>query len=93
MRKLNIFLILMLCMLQFRLWAGEGSVGSVVSLQQKIEKQTQINTGLRERNDLLAAEVLSLQQGYDSIEEYARSQLGLIKPDETFFLVVNSKTQ
>lgn len=89
MRALNTILILLLCLLQFRLWVGEGSIGQIVALQQKIETQQAVNQQLHERNDLLAAEVVSLQQGYASIEEYARSQLGMIKPDETFFLVVN----
>ena len=90
MRFLNGFLILMLLSLQFRLWVGEGSVGHIVALNEKIQDQQLVNKKLQERNALLAAQVVDLQQGYESIEEYARSQLGMVKPDETFYLVVNN---
>ncbi len=88
MRLLNTFLILMLLGLQYRLWVGEGSIAHNVELGKKVEQQQQVNQTLEERNALLAAEVVNLQQGTDSIEEYARSKLGMIKPNETFYLVV-----
>ena len=92
MRYLNGFLIIMFVVLQFRLWVGEGSIGHIVALDKKIGIQQAINQKLNDRNALLAAKVVDLQQGYEGIEEYARSQLGMIKPDETFYLVVNAST-
>lgn len=91
MRLINGFLIFLLLVLQYRLWVGEGSVGDILALNKKIEQQQQINSKLKERNTLLAAQVIDLQQGHEGIEEYARSQLGLVRSDETFFLVVNRK--
>ena len=88
MRALNIFLILVLFFLQYRLWLGEGSVRHSLDLQTKISEQTQRNQKIIDRNALLAAEVVSLQTGDVSMEEYARSQLGMIKSNETFFLVM-----
>lgn len=89
MRTLNGFLLLFFVLLQLCLWVGQGSVGHIVALDKKIEQQQSLNQKLAERNARVTAEVLSFQQGHDSVEEYARSQLGMIKPDETFFLVVN----
>lgn len=93
MRFVNGFLILLLLSLQYRLWVGEGSIGHIVALSEKTQKQEAINKKLHERNALISAQVVDLQQGYDSIEEYARSQLGMIKPDETFYLVVTPPHQ
>lgn len=89
MRALNLVLLALLLLLQFRLWAGDGSISHAVNLQQKVDAQQQLNDSLRDRNELLAAEVLDLQHGTDAIEEYARTELGMIKPGETFFLVVH----
>lgn len=91
MRVLNCTLILLLLLLQVRLWVGESSIGHIVSLNQKIDSQTAINRKLQTRNNLLAAEVVDLQNGYATIEAYARSELGMIKPNETFFLVIPDK--
>ncbi len=88
MRFINIFLLSVLFMLQYRLWVGNGSVSEIVMLNNKIEAQETINQDLQRRNALLIAEVIGLHDGYESIEEYARSELGLIKPDETFYLLV-----
>ncbi len=89
MRILNFILLGFLLILQFRLWVGEGSISQTVSLKNKIEQQQTMNQDLRERNDELAHEVLDLQHGTDAIEEYARTELGMIKSGESFFLVVN----
>lgn len=90
MRLLNIFLLAILAVLQYRLWVGEGSVADIVVISERIEQQQQQNQLMQARNSRLAAEVIGLHEGHDSIEEYARSELGLIKPDETFYLVVAS---
>lgn len=88
MKILNIILLVTLLILQFRLWFGEGSISHVVSLQGKVEAQQAINDEWIEKNELLANEVIDLQTGTAAIEEYARTELGMIKKNETFFLVV-----
>lgn len=57
------------------------------------EKQSILeeNEALKERNDSLAAEVLDLKQGLDAIEERARSEMGMIKKDETFYQLVDTQ--
>lgn len=88
MRILTTILIILFVVLQLRLWFGEGSISYVFSLKSKVQEQEQINQQWHDKNELLAAEVLDLQKGSEAIEEYARTELGMIKKDETFFLVV-----
>lgn len=89
MKWLAIILVIALLALQYRLWMGEGSIASVVSLNREIAKQKEENARLRERNRLLAAEVDALKQGKDAIEERARNDMGMIKEGETFFMIVD----
>ncbi|MCK5881254.1 MAG: septum formation initiator family protein [Sinobacterium sp.] len=92
MRALNCGLLALLVLLQLTLWVGEGSIGHYVSLQRQITELNAGNTVLSERNNTLALEVYNLQNGYDVIEAYARTQLGMIKSDETFYLVISGNT-
>lgn len=89
MKWLAIILVVALLALQYRLWMGEGSIASVVSLNREIAKQKEENARLRERNRFLAAEVDALKQGKDAIEERARNDMGMIKEGETFFMIVD----
>ena len=88
MKWLAIVLGVLLVLLQFRLWVGDGSVAEVWGLRQQVEAQRTENTALHERNQALEAEVLDLKTGLAAIEERARSELGMIKEGETFYQVV-----
>jgi cell division protein FtsB len=81
-------LVFILIGLQVRLWVGEGSLAEVDSLKDKIALQEQENNKLRQRNLALLHEVRELRQGTEGIEEKARSDMGMIKDDETFFLYI-----
>jgi len=81
----------MLAMLQYDLWIGDGSMASVWLLQHTMDNQRAENSRLKSRNDGLAAEVEDLKSGLSAIEERARSELGMIKKDETFIQVVDNK--
>ena len=70
--------------------AGRGRPPSVAALQQQVQQQTRENAGLQQRNDALAAEVEDLKSGEAAVEERARSELGMIKPGETFYRVVEA---
>lgn len=61
-------------------------------LQHKVESQQQENEVLRERNKVLANEVDNLKEGLDSVEERARTDLGMIKEGETFYMVVDKES-
>lgn len=91
MRWLLVILTLLLLSLQYRLWTGEGSLAQKQVLQYKVETQQQENKVLRERNKILASEVGNLKQGLESIEERARTNLGMIKAGETFYMVIDKE--
>ena len=92
MRRLGLLLVLLLALLgwlQYRLWFGNGGEREVAALQEQVQRQARDNSGLRERNAALAAEVQDLKSGEAAVEERARSELGMIKPGETFYRVVD----
>ena len=83
--KLILLLVIFLvASLQYQFWLGEGGYFSHQTLTQQIKQQAEVNTELKERNRILAAEVFDLKNGTEAIEEHARLDLGLIKPNETF---------
>ena len=88
LRLLLVVLVALLAILQYRLWLGEGGRRSVASLHRQVQQQTRENEGLQQRNAALAAEVEDLKSGEAAVEERARSELGMIKPGETFYRVV-----
>jgi cell division protein FtsB len=82
-------LALVVVALQIRLWVGEGSLAQVSALKSRVT-QMRVENGIREqRNSILRAEIIELKSGLESIEEKARSEFGLIKQGETFFLLVD----
>ena len=88
MKILIALLILMLIGLQYKLWFGDGSLSEVVQLTRELEIQKQKLSELEERNKILEAQVLDLQNGLDAFEEKARSDLGMIKQGETFIQLI-----
>lgn len=76
--------IILIAGFQYLFWFGEGGYHDHQKLTEKIQQQTEINAELKERNRVLAAEVFDLKNGIEAIEEHARLDLGLIKPNETF---------
>jgi cell division protein FtsB len=81
-------LLLAIAGLQTRLWFGQGSFAHASGLQEQVERRIAENESKRLRNDILKAEIKDLKQGLDAVEDMARSELGLIKKGETFFLLV-----
>jgi len=88
LRYVALILLILLIGLELKLWAGEGGMRDVWRLQKQLAEQKQENLKLRQRNEKLAAEVQDLKNGKEAIEERARSELGLIKPGEVFYHVV-----
>ena len=88
MKALIVILVVLLLVLQYKLWFGDGNMREVWRLQAAIEEQKKENETLRERNTALEAEVLDLKQGLEAIEERARNELGMIKKGETFYQIV-----
>ena len=84
-------LLFMLIGLQTRLWMGEGSFAHANTLQAKVTRKVSENSVKARRNEILRAEIIELKSGLESIEEKARSEFGLIKEGETFFLLVDDQ--
>ena len=76
--------------LQFSLWFGEGGVRDVRDLKQAVASQQLENEKLAERNRVLDAEVKDLKVGLEAVEEHGRLDLGMIKQNETFYLVTGN---
>jgi len=77
-------LIALLLILQAQLFFGRGSVPAVARLKQQLQTQLQENQQALQANNRLAAEVLDLKEGLDMVEEKARMELGMVKPNEIF---------
>ena len=81
-------LLMVLLLLQFKLWFGDGNLRDVWQLRDAIERQEIENSQLKSRNDALEAEVDDLKKGFAAIEERARKELGMVKKGETFFQII-----
>jgi cell division protein FtsB len=90
LRWLLLALLLLLGVLQYRLWIAEGSLAEKHRLEREVEEQTAINSELQARNAVLEREVLELQSGNKGVEQRAREQLGLVREGETFYQVDDS---
>jgi cell division protein FtsB len=84
-------LIVLLAVLQSKLWFGQGNWRQVEDLRGQVAAQKKENDELLRRNKALAAEVKDLKSGVDAVEERARNEMGMIKPGETFYRVVDSE--
>jgi len=91
LRILISILAVLLVLLQYRLWVGDGGLGDLHRLRGEVKSQQATNERVKERNRALAGEVKDLKHGLEAIEERARSELGMVKKDETFYQVVDGK--
>ncbi len=92
MKLIVAILFVLFLWLQYKLWLGDGGIPEVLQLEGEIEAvQTEVNS-LQERNRALDAEVVDLKKGIEAIEERARSEMGMIKEDETYYQVIDSDT-
>ncbi|MDN5873570.1 MAG: septum formation initiator family protein [Sinobacteraceae bacterium] len=82
-------LLLLLGLLQYRLWWGHGGMVQLDHGQEVLAKATAQNEAMKKRNTAIAADVADLAKGGVAIEARARRQLGMIHKGETFYLVVH----
>ena len=85
MRFLAIVLAGLILALQYPMWLGKGGWLRVRELDRQVEAQKEVNAQLKLRNAALDADVRDLKQGFEAVEERARSELGMIRHDEVFF--------
>lgn len=82
MRLVTLALLLLLVLVQGEIWLGRNGVPRVLALESQLADQQAINATASARNDQLAAEVRDLRDGLEMVEERARLELGMVKPDE-----------
>jgi cell division protein FtsB len=82
-------LIAALVFLHYLLWIDEDGVRQTHTLRISIRAQTEENAELTERNRALAAEIEDLKRGLMAIEERARADMGMVRPDETFYRLLD----
>jgi cell division protein FtsB len=84
-RTLAVIFALLILAMQYPIWLGKGGWLRVRELDRQVEEQKRVNAELEARNAALDADVRDLKQGFEAIEERARSELGMIRHDEVFF--------
>ena len=90
MRIFSLVLLALLGILNYHLWLSQDrGVAKVLLLKGAIESQKADNAALAERNSTLEAEVTSLKEGVEALEERARIELGMVRKGETFFHILD----
>ncbi|WP_422085863.1 MULTISPECIES: cell division protein FtsB [Variovorax] len=84
-----IILLLLLGVLQWQLWNGRGSVRDVAQLRTKLADQKEANAKATLNNERLTSEVNDLKEGLEMVEERARAELGMVKPNEVFVQIAH----
>lgn len=90
MKWLTLSLAVLLALLQYVLWFGDGGLRDLWQLESQVTEQQAENERLNQRNDALAAEVKDLKTGLEAVEARARLELGMIKEEEVFYQVIDS---
>ena len=86
--RLSIVVMLGLSMaLQYKYWFSDVGFFRAATLDTEVLRQQQLLARLQERNRILAAEVMAQKHGLGAVEARARSDLDMIRPGETFYLV------
>jgi cell division protein FtsB len=91
MRWVTLALAALILMVQAEMWLGRSSLPYVWSLQQDLAAQRAANSAARERNARVQAEVSDLKEGLEMVEDRARSELGMLRPDEILVQVTTRK--
>lgn len=90
-RSVTYTLISLLVLVQLGLWFGKGSVPHVWSLRSQLAEQRSANEVAQLRNQRITAELLDLKVGLEMVEERARSELGMVRPDEVFVQIAGRR--
>ena len=88
MKWLTLSMTALLVLVQGELWLGESGVRNRMKLQGEVETQLAKNEELRQRNTRLLAEISDLKDGLEMVEDKARAELGMVKPDEILVQVL-----
>lgn len=88
MRLLTLCMLGIVILLQYRIWFGQNGVSEYRQLNNEVERQTASNTTLKQRNQLIYADIRDLREVGEAVDERARNELGMVKADETFFRLI-----
>ena len=91
MRWATLILGALLALVQANLWFGKGNMPYVVGLRAQLATQQDANLAAKARNGRLAAEVSDLKEGLEMVEEKARAELGMVRPDEILVQVTQRR--
>jgi cell division protein FtsB len=91
MRLVTIALIVLIGWVQAELWFGKAGVAHVSQMSRELAALRAGNDAAKQRNDQLQAEVSDLKEGLEMVEEKARSELGMTKPDELLIVLTPGK--
>ena len=91
MRFVSFALIALLTLVHAELWFGKGGAPRMLDLSAKLQGQRSANDTARARNAQLDAEVRDLKEGLEMVEESARHELGMVKPDEIYVQVSKAR--
>ncbi|MCH8491783.1 MAG: cell division protein FtsB [Idiomarina sp.] len=93
MRLLTVIIIGLVLVLQYRIWFGQHGMQDFRELQSDVARQEAANESLEQRNQLIAADIDDLRNALEAVEERARNELGLVRPEETFFRLISIEEQ
>ncbi|MEX1166907.1 MAG: septum formation initiator family protein [Hydrogenophaga sp.] len=85
------FLISLLLIVHAQLWIGRGSVPQVANMRSELKLLEQANLEAQARNQQISSEVSDLQEGLEMVEELARQDLGMVKPNEIFVQIAHTR--
>ena len=91
MRWASAVIAALLLLVQADLWFGKGNLPYVMTLRKQLVVQRDTNEQARQRNARMAAEVVDLREGLEMVEEKARAELGMVKPNEILVQVTSRK--
>jgi cell division protein FtsB len=91
LRFITVALLVLIALVHAELWFGKGGVPRVMELEAKLAEQKARNDAARTRNEQMTAEVSDLKEGLEMVEEKARYELGMVKPDEILVQISTPK--
>lgn len=91
MKVVTLAIAVLLALVQAELWFGKGGMPYAVALKTQLDAQNATNRAAQLRNEQLAAEVSDLKEGLEMVEEKARAELGMVKPDEILVQVAAAR--
>ncbi len=91
MRWATVAIAALLLLVQADLWFGKGNLPYVMTLRKQLVAQRAANEQARQRNARVAAEVVDLREGLEMVEEKARAELGMVKPNEILVQISQRK--